>query len=96
MEDMRKIALGLSTALLVFVAGCSGGKYIEARKDGRLYIMGKQETADSFAKHGHMPYTRTLIGEGPNGETVVFEVDKKDEALADRLQREFEKRYKKK
>ena len=93
---MRKIVLGLSMALMLLTTGCSGGKYIEARKDGRLYIMGNQETADSFAKHGHMPYTRTLIGEGPNGETVVIEVDKKDEALADRLQRQFEKKYKKK
>jgi len=83
-------------ALLAFAAlvGCaSSGDYKEHRKDGRIYVTGSKESSESFKKSGHMPYTRTLIGAGPNRETVVFEVDKKDESLADRLEAEFRKRH---
>lgn len=53
--------------------------------NGRIYVIGNSETSEKFAKHKHMPYTKTLLGAGPGGETVVFEVDKKNEALAQKL-----------
>ncbi len=52
---------------------------------GRLYITGQDKTAQSFEKHGHLPYTKTILGEGPNGETLVFEVDKSDEIFSKHL-----------
>ena len=33
-----------------------------------------------FKGSGHLPYTWTLIGAGPHGGTVIFEVDKKKPA----------------
>lgn len=56
---------------------------------GRLFVIGSQESLETFKASGHLPYTRTLIGAGPMGETVVFEVDKKNPEETDRLQKEF-------
>jgi ABC-type microcin C transport system duplicated ATPase subunit YejF len=55
----------------------------------RIYVIGQSKTSESFQAHHHLPYTRTLLGAGPQGETVVFEVDKKNPALADRLVSEY-------
>ena len=67
--------------------------YAEISHDGRIYVVGKQSSADAFEKTHHLPYTRTFIGAGPGGKTVVFEVDKKDDGLADWLVAEFERRH---
>ncbi|MDF1581013.1 MAG: hypothetical protein P1P74_09590 [Desulfuromonadales bacterium] len=56
---------------------------------GRLFVVGSQESLEKFKASGHLPYTRTLTGAGPKGETVVFEVDKKNPEETDRLQKEF-------
>ncbi|MGD9342381.1 MAG: hypothetical protein PVJ25_00025 [Desulfuromonadales bacterium] len=66
-----------------------GGDFYVYENHDRFYVLGSQESLDKFMASGHLPYTRTLIGAGPNGETVIFEVNKKDPALADRLQKEF-------
>ncbi len=58
---------------------------------GRIYVIGNEKTNEAFKQHKHLPYTKTLIGAGPMGETVVFEVDKKDPALAERLVATFKK-----
>ena len=39
------------------------------------------------------PYTRTEIGAGPDGATVVFEVDKDDPSVVERLERSFAARH---
>ena len=39
---------------------------------------------------GTPPYTRTLIGSGPQGKTVVFEVDKKKAEYVQRLMVQFQ------
>ena len=67
--------------------------YTELRRDGRIYVIGWQGTASDFKKGGHVPYTRTLIGAGPNGETIVIESEKKGHKLANRLEKEFHKRH---
>ena len=59
--------------------------YSAYKHDGRIYVISKPETIESFKKTGHMPYTRTFIGEGPKGETIVVEVDKKDNVFAEKL-----------
>lgn len=55
----------------------------------RLYVMGDLMT-EKFEQHAHLPYTKTLLGAGPQGETVVFEVDKSNNAFADQLIKKFE------
>jgi hypothetical protein len=57
---------------------------------GRFFVTGSQESLAKFKASGHLPYTRTILGAGPNSETVVFEVDKKNPELAERLQKQFE------
>ena len=52
---------------------------------GRIYVIGQEKTNASFQANPHLPYTKTILGAGPNGETVVFEVDKKDPALTQTL-----------
>ena len=60
--------------------------WAEEAHEGRIYIIGNKATHESFKKNGHMPYTRTKIGKGPRGETLVFEVDKENPALTDWLE----------
>lgn len=68
--------------------------YAEEYKDGRYYVLGSEKTAAAFrGGSGHMPFTRTLLGAGPGGATVVIESESKSDALADRLQAEFERRH---
>ena len=50
----------------------------------RFYVTG-DATASKFEKHGHLPYTKTILGAGPNGETVVFEVNKDQPNLTENL-----------
>lgn len=63
--------------------------YWEFKLKGRIFLVGQAKTAESFQKHGHLPYTRTMLGAGPMGETVVIEVDKKDPTLADWLEDKY-------
>jgi len=59
------------------------------RKDGRYYVIGSRETLESFLNHGRIPYSRTLLGYGPIGETVVFEIDKNNPNRIEVLQEQF-------
>lgn len=78
-EDMGKPSLITS----------QGDNYHVYKHEGRFYVIGSPEMSKQFAELGHLPYTRTLIGAGPNGETVVYEVKKKDPAYTDRLMAQF-------
>lgn len=69
----------------------NGKDYFTYKLHGRIYVIGQKETRKSFVANGHLPYTRTLLGAGPAGETVIFEVDKKDPELAKRLEKAFQK-----
>ena len=44
---------------------------------------------DFFLKNHMIPLTKTLLGAGPSGETVVFEFDKKNPAMTDQLIEQF-------
>ncbi|MFN2258064.1 MAG: hypothetical protein ABR516_06255 [Desulfuromonadaceae bacterium] len=63
--------------------------YTAWKYQGRIYVIGNAETNASFARHKHLPYTKTILGAGPGGETVIFEVDKKDPEFADRLRQAY-------
>jgi hypothetical protein len=47
--------------------------YQEVAKDGRIYVFNTYERYQAFQKTGEMGTSITLIGRGPNGETVVAE-----------------------
>jgi hypothetical protein len=59
--------------------------YAEADKDGRTYLIGTREQHEAFKTTGHLPYTKTHIGAGHRGQTIVAEVDKGNAHLAKRL-----------
>ena len=54
------------------------------------YVIGSAEMAMKFEGSGHLPYTRSVIGGGPQGRTVVFEVDKKKPEYVERLMARFQ------
>lgn len=57
--------------------------------NGRIYVIGQHKTNEAFKANHHLPYTKTILGLGPQGETVVFEVNKKDPSLAESLRQQF-------
>ncbi|MBU2646637.1 hypothetical protein KKI24_18150 [bacterium] len=67
-----------------------GEDYFVWKYHNRLFVIGDPETSANFQKMHHLPLTKTVLGAGPSGETVVFEVNKKDDAFADRLKERFE------
>lgn len=71
----------------------AGISYTEIEHDGRIYVIGNEDTLASFNQTHHLPYTRTLIGDGPNGETVVLEISKKDEAFNEALYAAYRERH---
>jgi len=72
----------------------STDRYYEHRHEGRYYVFGNHETAEAFAQAGsHPPFTLTLVGEGPDGETVVVEADKNDKSFEETLLAEFRRRH---
>lgn len=52
----------------------------EVHMDGRIYLFYDRELYKSFLEHGHTAYSFTQIGEGPNGETLVFALTGEDKA----------------
>lgn len=72
-----------------FLVDSKGDNYAVYKLGGRLFVIGNAKTIASFVEHGHLPYTKTLLGAGPMGETVIFEVDKKNPAHAERLVKMF-------
>jgi phosphate-selective porin OprO and OprP len=65
----------LAGLLLAGTAGAQivGLYYQEVTKDGRIYVFNTSERYQAFQKTGEMGTSITLIGRGPNGETVVAE-----------------------
>jgi len=59
------------------------------RYNNRLYVIGDEETKAAFVAHKHLPYTKTTLGAGPQGETVIYEVKKKDPAYTEDLMEKF-------
>lgn len=57
---------------------------------GRYYVTGNEVMNKKFAEHHHLPYTKTILGAGPQGQTVVFEVNKKDDSYVENLMKTFD------
>jgi hypothetical protein len=80
--EMRRSAtiraglLALAIALLaapVAMAQVTGLYYQEAEKEGRIYVFNTPEKYKAWQESGDMGTSITLVGRGPNGETVVAE-----------------------
>ena len=65
----------------------------ETGENGRLYVIGRSASLQSFKATGEVPYSVSYIGKGPDGQTVVLEADAKDPALQARLRRAFESKH---
>ena len=67
-----------------------GKDYFVYHHQRRYYVIGSTKMSIKFIGSGHLPYTRTVIGGGPQGKTVVFEVDKKKPEHVERLMARFQ------
>jgi len=54
----------------------TGPFYGEVVKDGRFYVFGDWKDFKDYKEHGEMIYTFTEIGTGPQGETVIYGLNK--------------------
>lgn len=78
---MRRVAIVLAGLLAVAVIApppaavgqVMGLYYQEVEKDGRIYVFNTPEKFASWSQSGDMGIAVTLIGRGPNGETLVGE-----------------------
>ncbi|MCH2175957.1 MAG: hypothetical protein MK193_09540 [Lentisphaeria bacterium] len=68
--------------------------YEEIENKGRIYVIGTEKGKMDVQKHGHLPIAKTFIGEGPKGETLIFELDKKNPDLLKRLISNYELMHK--
>lgn len=69
----------------VFLVAEKGDNYSVFKYDGRIYVIGNSKTRAAFEQNHHLPYTKTLLGAGPGGETVIFEVDNKHPEMTEKL-----------
>jgi phosphate-selective porin OprO/OprP len=68
------LALGLALlAAPAAMAQVTGLYYQEVEKDGRIYVFNTPERHKGWSESGEIGTAITLIGKGPNGETVVAE-----------------------
>jgi hypothetical protein len=68
------LVLALAAAS-VAVAQVTSLYYQEVEKDGRIYVFNTPERYASWQQSGDMGTAITLLGRGPNGETIVAEND---------------------
>lgn len=52
--------------------------YVALPKDGRIYAFGDTKNYFDYLAHGEVTLTRTRIGEGPGGKTLVFGITPDD------------------
>jgi len=72
-----------------FLVESKGDNYFVYKCQGRIYVIGDPKTRDFFVEHKLLPLTKTLLGAGPSGETVVFEEAKKDSTFAENLMKRY-------
>jgi hypothetical protein len=74
--NIRRRALGVVTALLVFSVGAASAQglwYKEVEKDGRVYVFNSSTRYEEWLKSGSMGSSISLSNHGPHGETVIAE-----------------------
>ena len=91
-----KIVNSLTIAFLVGLsAGCASTSFgvdksadssskmeiYEVHHDGRMHVFYDRNLYENFLQLGETPFRLTRIGAGPNGETIVFGLTKKDKKI---------------
>ncbi len=74
----RKVLLALAVTILALVAqfaSAQGMFYAEEEKDGRIYVFNNMKSYEMWKTGGELGVSITRPGEGPNGETMVFDTD---------------------
>ncbi|MBI2215264.1 MAG: hypothetical protein HYU52_16565 [Acidobacteria bacterium] len=74
----RKALLALAATILALaaqVALAQGTFYVEEEKDGRIYVFNNMKSYEMWKTGGELGVSITRPGEGPNGETMVFDTD---------------------
>ena len=68
-------ALAVVALMVATAAGAAaqGSFYREIEKDGRIYVFNTMTQYADWEKSGEMGVGITLLGYGPNGETMVFD-----------------------
>lgn len=89
-KTLRNIVLSVSVAAALALGGCAtqghqaaasaGAKefYVVLPENGRLYAFGDTKNYFDFLSHAEVQLTRTHIGAGPGGKTVVYGITKDD------------------
>lgn len=67
------VAVALGAGTTTASAQVKGLYYREVERDGRIYVFNTPERAQLWEQSGEMGPSVTLVGRGPNGETVVAE-----------------------
>lgn len=93
-----KAVLALFAAIAVTACNTTGSKTAVAKKapakpfeiyevhhDGRINIFYQRAMYKDFMKLGETPFRLTRIGAGPNGQTLVFGLTRKDKKLKNKV-----------
>lgn len=88
--------ISLSVMLFAIMSGCASNEansspqqaasssdmsIYEVHHDGRIHVFYDQKLYKEFLALGETPFRFTKIGAGPNGETLVFGLTKKDKKM---------------
>jgi hypothetical protein len=69
------------------------GYYAEESANGRVYLIGKSTSHASFKRNPHLQITKTFIGAGKSGETIVVEADPLLPEMTDRVCATFSEKH---
>jgi hypothetical protein len=69
------------------------GHYAEREHDGRIYVFADKKTEAAFETSPHMQLSKTFVGGGPGGMSVVFEAKDKAPEMTKRIIGEFNARH---
>ena len=59
-------------------AAVTANYFLVFHENGRIYPIADAKNYLAFLEHGELIYTRTRVGEGPDGATIVFGIEKKE------------------
>ena len=87
------VLMAAAVASVTLLTGCSSlqlslnglGGYQEFSHDGRTYVLSRADTIKNFKETHEVQLSKTIIGGGAKGETLVVETDAKEPFLADKL-----------
>jgi hypothetical protein len=75
-QVVRAAVAWMVVGLMAASAFAQGLYYKEIEKDGRIYVFNIKARADSFEATGEFGVGITMLGAGPNGETIVGDSEK--------------------